>query len=226
MDIKLGTGNRITIPFKMIEQQGWNIGDILSITNEGDYIKITKCVSEKPMIKSTSVGKVEIKSNIDKLDQYSKAIISDCGLVVRTKRKYLDNFCKLCKGQLLDETHQNCNYVIFKESESGNEIENHKVHTQKEDKLNEEDDKNIISRNSQDEILASLNALMKKYMIKKPRSPETTLEYFTDIHLHKCNGCGKYFYRGFMIDYYFHCKQCACKDFKEYYLKNKEGKKC
>ena len=62
---------------------------------------------------------IKIESNLKEAENYSRKVYSECGLVVRTKRKYLTKFCDVCQGTLLvdyPDVHQD-KCIFFKQEQ-------------------------------------------------------------------------------------------------------------
>ena len=109
MKVKFGTGNRITIPKDIVNNYKLKEGEFLELNIEDGKLVLTKINNTKDVNKvenysnnkkPVTKSKIEIKSNIQHKNEYAKPIVSDCGLVVRSKRKYLKEFCNECKGKL------------------------------------------------------------------------------------------------------------------------------
>ena len=130
--VKLSTGNRLTIPKLVCEQLNLLQGDTLYLKIENNNIVLCKdkvttnnVLENSPsqqltsrLIDTCNDQKVEIstvsesiknqktvskfKPNLEDLGKYEHQKLSDCGLVVKTKTKYIKAFCDNCKGQLLD----------------------------------------------------------------------------------------------------------------------------
>ena len=215
MQIKLGTGNRITLPKDICNQLNLEIGQQLELEIVDDQIIISSNKIEKPVNKEIVKPKIEkhieqkdnkvdskiiIKSNLEDAIKYVDPKFSECGLVVRSKRRYLRDFCNVCKGQL---THKNC--IYFKEEENNNIINVKTV-------------KNEIFEN-----IAKLQKQLDKKQsnLKSNRSSTTTLRPIQYDKAKKCENCDTKVTKGFLIDDDFMCTSCACEDFKKYLIKYK-----
>ena len=125
MRVMLTQRNQITIPKNLISELNLELGKyyeldikndqiILDISHvydeiEGTEVQPIKTIS--PSIKST----IKIESNLEEGKNFSRKVYSDCGLVIRTKRSYLNKFCEACQGQLAEqygiENHP-CKYCV------------------------------------------------------------------------------------------------------------------
>ena len=125
MRVMLTQRNQITIPKNLISELNLELGKyyeldikndqiILDISHVYDEIEGTEVQPIKtipPSIKST----IKIESNLEEGKNFSRKVYSDCGLVIRTKRSYLNKFCEACQGQLAEqygiENHP-CKYCV------------------------------------------------------------------------------------------------------------------
>ena len=125
MRLMLTQRNQITIPKNLISELNLELGKyyeldikndqiVLDISHvydeiEGTEVQPIKTIS--PSIKST----IKIESNLEEGKNFSRKVYSDCGLVIRTKRSYLNKFCEACQGQLAEqygiENHP-CKYCV------------------------------------------------------------------------------------------------------------------
>ncbi len=142
--IKFGTGNRITIPKELCNQLKFNVGDNLFAIVQDNNLIITSDlpsdlnkesddksdnllnsktessnISIRPVNtenKNTS-SRIVIKSNLQDKGKFKHEKYSDCNLVIRTKQKYIEAFCSVCKGQLVkDDSSRHCRYKVNKQS--------------------------------------------------------------------------------------------------------------
>lgn len=125
MRVMLTQRNQITIPKNLISELNLELGKyyeldikndqiILDISHVYDEIEGTEVQPIKtipPSIKST----IKIESNLEEGKNFSRKVYSDCGLVIRTKKSYLNKFCEACQGQLAEqygiENHP-CRYCV------------------------------------------------------------------------------------------------------------------
>ena len=139
MRVMLTQRNQITIPKNLISELNLELGKyyeldikndqiVLDISHVYDDIEDTEVQPIKtipPSIKST----IKIESNLEEGKNFSRKVYSDCGLVIRTKRSYLNKFCEACRGQLAKqygiENHP-CKYYVSDnvKSDNSNVIEN------------------------------------------------------------------------------------------------------
>lgn len=83
---------------------------------------------KKEVKKSTKTTKPKkIEANFMDADKLYKAYYSECGLVVRTKNKYLKDFCEQCQGQLAreweDRVEAHCKYLTSNFQEVAKQID-------------------------------------------------------------------------------------------------------
>lgn len=241
MKITVSYGNRITIPKQICNELKLVKGDTLEVFVDGHNLVLTRCENctdkdEKLNIKSTSksnkkVGVRQIVSNLDEGKNYKTKKYSECGLVIRTKTKYLDSFCEECRGQLaLDHGVLNhpCKYINIPERV---EVKENKP-TSASNKIIDELVKNINKAQTKldkDIDNLSLNNKVKihNHINKNSLSTNgnTKIQPVMYIDYKKCEGCGEFFDSGFLLDDIFRCKACAIEDFSKYLINNKKIKK-
>ena len=147
MKVTLSSGNRVTIPKVVMEELNLSLGQSLELeirdgvitinpqinstednikqiesqipeTKENKPIKEHKLIERPKNYKTLTVNGIKIESNLEEGSKFSRKIYSDCGLVIRTKRNYLDKFCEACQGEL---AYQNgvldhpCKYINIPE---------------------------------------------------------------------------------------------------------------
>lgn len=115
MRIRIGSGNRITIPkqfmldnniiankdYEMEYIDGKIVIDVSAVSfTETQNIQN---VNEECVHNSITKPTVQIVSNLEQGKHFSRKVYSPCKLVIRTKRKYLDKFCEQCKGKLYND---------------------------------------------------------------------------------------------------------------------------
>lgn len=100
---------------------------IIDLNSPFDENIVSNNITEKNKVGATkkvnssknTTNSIKIESNLKESENYSRKVYSDCGLVVRTKRKYISKFCDACQGTLLvdypDIPENNC--IFFKQSE-------------------------------------------------------------------------------------------------------------
>lgn len=265
MMVKIGTGRRITIPKDLLEETDFKEGDILDIQYVNNSFVLTKPISNntiincpsnkenedttkdnKEVIQINTQGKNrKIVSNLDTGCFYSTKYYSECGLVIRTKRRYLKEFCSDCKGQLLKQDYvdnHKCPYVYNVEEETNKLQQATKQEKKKvSNKLIEQ-----LANNANevykiiDNAIDNINKLDPEN--NKPEKEDTTKEQksnkkyiddedyviekqkrrtkITPIKINKgfrrCCGCDSFVDSGFRINSDFYCKKCAAEDFKNY----------
>lgn len=106
MKVKLASGNRITIPKEIIDKLNLKQGTFLDLTIDENTIHLSKIMSSKKELKSSNIPnlkntfKSHIVSNLEESKNFSRRVVSECGLLVRTKRAYLNKACEECQGWL------------------------------------------------------------------------------------------------------------------------------
>ena len=259
--VRVGSEYRLSLTKLFCQEVGINIGDSyevsvgqdgvltlyptikLNVENQNSNEKtvfIEKGEDDKNNIQvSKNCKKEEFKSNLEEGKNYSKKYYTECGLIIRTKRKYLDNYCDRCRGQLLDNYKDGCYSCKYKST---------LVTTLEEPSINEEDtsdrnsllkdiirkeDKETAKQNNKfvvasinkhiEELLKSLSASSennintKKLEDKISQKARTLLSPISFNHYHTCDKCNDDFKNGFLIDNKrFLCKSCAKEDFIKY----------
>ena len=135
MRVMLTQRNQITIPRNLIDELDLQLGkfyelDIsdgkisLNITQAYDQIEDNTNIIPKITDNTNINSNIKIESNLEEGKKFSRQVYSDCGLVIRTKRSYINKFCEACQGQLAREygvdTHP-CIYCINNKTESPKE---------------------------------------------------------------------------------------------------------
>lgn len=136
MRVMLTQRNQITIPKNLISELNLELGKYYELNIKNDQIVLdishvyedTEVQSIKT-IPSSIKSTIKIESNLEEGKNFSRKVYSDCGLVIRTKRSYLNKFCEACQGQLAKqygiENHP-CKYCVSDniKSDNSNVIEN------------------------------------------------------------------------------------------------------
>lgn len=215
--------------------------------NNSIEVKREKKVKKKVEVKTRPnlSNKNAIEANFMDAPNLSKNYFSECGLVVKTKNKYVNSFCERCRGQLAkeweDKADVHCRYLqeefeskkanLDKLSNDVNPSEEHLEiieHNDIED-LRHQRKKDIehitksITEASKviDKKIESLTQHSKKGRPKKQKrysTSSTTIQPVTtgEDRLLKCSECGEFYSKGFLVDEEFMCKECTKNDFKEY----------
>lgn len=76
-----------------------NVKEVVNTKPEKKEKKVRKAKSTQPHKPKKNI----IEANFMDADKLYKAYYSECGLVVRTKTKYVNSFCEKCQGQLAKE---------------------------------------------------------------------------------------------------------------------------
>ena len=218
MKATLSTGNRITLPKSIVEELNLNQGDSLDISVVDNTIVLKRLeqtnetkVSEND--KDGRQGKIKIVSNLEEGKNFKRKCYSDCGLVIRTKKKYLEKFCSICQGKLVQESNEQLCCPYYKLKNKTTEMKR----TTKElcKSINESADK--VKKLLDKEIDKVSKEDIKPEVLKFNRNPETTI---LPVHLRLpriCEKCEASVEKGFIIDEdEFYCKKCASEDFIDY----------
>lgn len=131
MEVTLGSGFRITIPREIREKLQLKEGTKLTMNIQDDKIildfnsiienKIPEKKEQKVKSQNESkklIGVRQIVSNLEEGKNFTNKVYSDCGLVIRTKRSYMNQFCDDCQGQLALEygvLDHPCKYINIPE---------------------------------------------------------------------------------------------------------------
>ena len=242
--------NYITIPAEIRQQLNIKDGDFLDVSVDGnsfivkhyveDYdpnAKITMELEKKPKSKSKpkqekkSTGKKirKIEANFMDAPKLYKNYFSECGLVVRTKNRYVNDFCKDCQGQLAleweDRADVKCKYLASKTEEKCKDLE--KEINDKKGSRHEEIQNLSKSIKKATEVLDEQIKELDPPKTKRGRRPKVTSKYGSDTTIIKpvysstdeflkCANCNQFVSSGFMLDDTFLCKECTKEDFKKY----------
>lgn len=232
----LTDSRRVTIPREVFDQSNLPVGIKVDITFDGtrfiieplleadknrevkkDFFVEKHKIETKKKSNNPEGKRREIVSNLEQGLKYKKQYFSECGLVIRTKNKYLKDFCKDCKGKLVDDYGVDykkcCNYC-------GNRNKKQEVSTPK--------------KSTKDELIKAITqnaAKINKKIDKKIKDVElddsTVLEPVKYEDYQSCCNCRTLTQSGFLLNGMFHCKSCAVDDFKKYFIKKKGMiKKC
>ena len=234
MQLKFGVGNRITIPLQIVKTLGLEQGTMLNIEVKNNQIILSKLIKDESIKQNEELKtenktenktedktisnkpvKRKIVSNLKEGQFLKNKIYSECKLVIRTKHKYIDDFCNDCKGKLVKEQtdliYRNCPYVKNTIKEEKTIYKDLKNNLQSLDKVI---DNKISSIDKQEEIETVLKDSKKE------------IEFvFNNKGALLCKKCGLYNGKGAYIQGKFHCMNCTKKDFKEFFIKYKKLKK-
>ena len=237
--VTLGTGNRITIPKDVIASLNWVQGSKLQLkieennivlcntnntnnTNNTEIVKNTQkqitSLKETKSKSSVSTGnrfKRQIVSNLKEGENFSKKYYSPCQLVIRTKNKYLKDFCQDCQGLLVEKDFEHkklCPYI----KQDNNNVESKKESLIKPTKKLKQDIENntkILNKIINNQIKNISKEVIQNYEKQKLRVLQPVK---TDKYYYQCKNCKQIFSSGFMLDDKFYCKDCTKKDFKQF----------
>lgn len=265
MRVMLTQRNQITIPKNLVSELGLELGKFyelkicegkieLDITKNYDEMEEPKVAiqesNEGIINEKKSTNNIKIVSNLEEGAKFSRQVVSDCGLVIRTKRSYLTKFCEVCKGQLAREYNlddSRCPNSIPKQAEPIKEekpevkpiviekqepiIEVKKQETKKiiskiidnASKLNSQIDTRINQLNEKDPKVKPNIDLQKLKQLKKLGNRLIRPVKYPTFKI--CSVCEELYETGFLIDDEFYCKECAKADFYNYLDKRKECEK-
>lgn len=264
MRVMLTQRNQITIPKNLITELGLELGkyyeldihegkielDINRYYDEPEE-KIEEPIVIEPKVKEKNplfVNTVKIVSNLEEGKKFSRQVLSDCKLVIRTKKAYLTKFCEICQGQLSKEYGQDkhpCPYLNNEEKpkpiiEENIEvkpiviekpkpiIETRKPETKQiiskiienTEKLNSQLDNRIENlKKETQQIKTSVDPQKLKQLKKLGNRLIRPVKYPA---FKVCVICDELYQTGFLIDEEFYCKECAKADFYNYLDKRKE----
>lgn len=204
---------RITVPNEIIKQCSIEPGSAIDIVVDeqtGNIIiknytleQNNKTPIERKQVKTNGIV---IESNIKDLDKYVKPILSNCGLVVRSKRKYINNFCDVCKGSL--NKGGKCKF------NKATDVNTNKQQITKPVKVNKKTEGKIVVKSVETKNIIDNEIIEYGNTIIKPvRAPEGKL--------YRCKKCGELCETGFILDNKFYCKRCTVDDFKNYMEKRR-----
>lgn len=241
--VTFGVGNRVVIPKTASSMLGWNTGDKLELVIENNKVylqpvteqsKIENKVNIVKQSKPVVVGTRKIVSNLKEGEKFKTKYYSPCKLVIRTKNRYLKEFCNDCKGLLVEDCKEKqhlCSYYNTqqtKEQSIKSEVETtikvtkkqpvQKV-TQKELKQNVEKLDNILSEHIKTLVDPNLIKEVKKEGKNIIQAIKSENRYF------QCQNCEQIFAKGFMINNEFYCKDCTKQHFKKFLDKYKQVNK-
>lgn len=272
MKVMLTQRNQITIPKNLVTDLGLELGkfyelnicegkielDITKSYDEPDVNKVEniESVSIKPIkptedkSEKSSLFTMKIVSNLEEGKKFSHQILSDCGLVIRTKRSYMTKFCEACNGKLskeYGEVKHPCPYLnnekenpVIEESIDIKPIvmEKHKpiIESKKPEtkqiiskiienteKLNSQIDNQIENINKQNQQIKTSIDFEKLRQLKKLGNRLIRPVKYPAFKV--CIICDELYQTGFLIDEEFYCKECAKADFYNYLDKRKECEK-
>lgn len=241
--VTFGVGNRVVIPKTASSMLGWNTGDKLELVIENNKVylqpvaeqnKIENKDNTAKQSKPVVVGTRKIVSNLEEGEKFKTKYYSPCKLVIRTKNRYLKEFCNDCKGLLVEDCKEKqhlCSYYNTqqtKEQSIKSEVETtikvtkkqpvQKV-TQKELKQNVEKLDNILSEHIKTLVNPDLIKEVKKEGKNTIQAIKSENRYF------QCQNCEQIFAKGFMINNEFYCKDCTKQHFKKFLDKYKQVNK-
>lgn len=241
--VTFGVGNRVVIPKTASSMLGWNTGDKLELVIENNKVYLqpvteqSKIENKDNIVKQSKpvvVGTRKIVSNLKEGEKFKTKYYSPCKLVIRTKNRYLKEFCNDCKGLLVEDCKEKqhlCSYYNTqqtKEQSIKSEVETtikvtkkqpvQKV-TQKELKQNVEKLDNILSEHIKTLVDPNLIKEVKKEGKNIIQAIKSENRYF------QCQNCEQIFAKGFMINNEFYCKDCTKQHFKKFLDKYKQVNK-
>lgn len=180
MRIRIGTGNRITIPkqfmldndieanrdYEMKYIDGKIVIDVSGIAfkETQDVQSINKEYTQDNVSKSS----IQIVSNLEQGEHFSRKVYSPCNLVIRTKRKYLDKFCEQCKGKLYNDYNlqdSSCPYISKSISDdvcvNNSDVANNEVNVPIKQNIIKEDVTQISTQSTHNSDQDVMNTVME-----------------------------------------------------------------
>lgn len=238
--VTFGTSNRITIPKHITDKLNLTLGTKLQLEVQDNQIILTipkeTDIQKQPIKKSVDTDtqtqkksnkgtkKIKIVSNLEEGQHFSKKYYSECKLVIRTKNRYLKDFCSVCRGQLVtqqkDLVYRSCPYIkkptqniIQKLTDNVNKLNkviDDKIQDTKKEIVNTEN--KIKPKLKQKEVSQDILITKLKKYGNKTILPVT----YHHGNVSKCKDCGALFSKGFLVNDSFYCKDCTVINFKKY----------
>lgn len=173
---------------------------------------------------STCKKRRKIEANFMDADKLYKAYFSECGLVAKTKTKYVNDFCNECNGQLAreweDKAEVKCSRLVKKPScvKCNEDVDIDEIRKKRKEDLKAISESIKIADSVLDVKISELHTQKKRDRKPKKDRGDTMIRpiRFENNTCMKCSMCGQYYKSGFLLDDKFSCSDCAKEDFKEY----------
>lgn len=212
-----------------LDKRHFDTKEVLDKWAEKCELKPDKSKKKEPKKPSVN-NRNKIEANYMDADKLYKAYYSECGLLVRTKNSYVKSACERCQGKLAEEYEDrldvHCSYISKRIDDNKDKSKNdYKTEIKFDDiedikKKRKSDIKEISNKikKATKVIDKKVNRLNNQDKPKRCTTDNTLIRPFMaeDNKYLKCNECGQYVERGFLVDDDFLCKKCTTEDFKKY----------
>lgn len=260
-EVTFGTNNRISIPTDVVKMLNLKQGMKLDLevvnnsivlktpqnniqeedvkTNKTQEKSLNKVSTQKTQTKvKTNISKPsrQIVSNLEEGQKFYKKYYSPCNLVIRTKTRYIKEFCEDCKGQLAEEYHVDktmCPYLSNSQEESNTENkcttkQNETVCKLQDLKATKKSIETSLKRLNyaiEHKINTIENIDMLADSFKKQLSTTIQPVKYKYGYFQQCKQCKQLVVSGFLLDGKFHCKECTIENFSKVLAIYKQLKK-
>lgn len=172
----------------------------------------------------SNISRRKIEANFMDADKLYKAYYSECGLVAKTKTRYVNDFCNECQGRLAKEWEDR---VEVKCSRMIDNVKENTINKIKENRKKELDNISNSIKEANKVLDVKINEIKKSKRGRKPKQKivtdldNTTIQpvNIQENKYAKCVKCRQFFKSGFLLNDKFVCKECTKSDFKEYMKK-------
>ena len=160
------------------------------------------------------------KPNLLAAQNYTKKYPTPCNLVIRTKKRYVEDFCNKCKGDMISEQDR-YKYCPYCDEPKKNSIIAVQVPKETKFVVNSIVDNVKKLQKSVDSNISEIENEKDSINIS---TRDTVISPIAYKHKHQCYVCEQYYETGFIVDEaHFYCKSCISKDFKNF-LNNRREK--
>ena len=119
MKVTIRSGYRIAVPKDVRDELQLEEGSELELTiKNGNIILKPKQILKVTKEPKPKIGVRRIVSNLEEGKNFSNKIYTECRLVIKTKRSYINKFCEECQGKLAYEygvLDHPCKYINIPE---------------------------------------------------------------------------------------------------------------
>ena len=124
-------------------------------------------------------GSLEFVPNLDESQNFYRKCYSECGLLCRTKPKYIKQYCQKCRGQMLAEEERSkyCSYIITANTDNIDNIDNTDNNTDNNDNID-----NIKDINNNDNT-DNINSIKNEEMSYIEKAPNIKVKQISDIEI-------------------------------------------